>query len=1670
MPTKPFAIRGRKAIMSKNKFLNNISYVFHTIRNWYRVMERKLRRSLWSVINNRSRYSRAGFVLPTVTMVLLVVVLLSIAILLRSFDRAEIARNVKVNQQVLSAATPALERASAKIDYLLAGAANGGDPTLPPGTPAEDVLYRTLEERLNEYTFGGEEPLKVRHDLNGINGIEEFGDSIAKSLSEDGDVQDNEQINTAWRYPVDTDNNGDFDTYTIYGIFLRTPQAGQEYQPLEARTPPQPVVETLTTTEPLCKALNTSSNLVSSIGWYKSGTKLKKSIFVYTVNVPITNPVGDDQEAYKGTPALSALEYQRDYSQDSITNSAVFYENDLEAAPGFEFNINGQIVANGNMMVTSFNTPLKIYQVSGRSSCFYEADNSKILVGGELIYGRSRKNTVGLAAEVHLFQEKDEPKKVNINEAAESVSNESLEVVFNENAYAQRIDLMVSEHIDSGEADPDTVVKIVEKRVEEGEEETKARREALENYFKDRTRKVPFAEVALGEDVTDTGVIEGSGNDLRPQDNWMLPTGGNAQIANTTTTTGLNLNVGKPEATRPSEIEENKEELLGDRIKVGNNLPALRYDEESDADIPFVGGDAKQYIGGTAWTNPGGPCADEEGDNECRWRETQVTPFADVGNVDRNSFWEIAAARKPQSATEGYGGLRVITGAGVYERENSFLPPPGTTYNDPATTETEEFPIVWSDMMPMSPIPGTIEVYDNSVSPPVKKPLAETDIWWENLFLDGTPDESPLDPYTKQYAKGDLRMRATAVYHYAQSGIDEGATGEKLNQEPIACVSSYYDPSDETSSKNRETYAGKNLAALTDYYGDSIPSDPLGKSNNGVVYGKPTIIRANNISVTLDTATKQLSGTPSNLVTQANFVFPDGRFVNKPLRDALIKVADGGSLSLADQAAIDSTQCAFQILDGTLAPNNSFIPHGAIKEVAFLNPREIKAIDEDHPDTPNDETFTLSSSLATPANLTGEYLLPLEERQPLEIRVTQIDMNVLRMIEISNSEVGTDIPALNPEYLLPYSGLIYASRDDALPDRSDRTPDATNGIDEESSKLLSPTDYKLDPTRRPNGIMLVNGTELNRGGSNSVSTVEDVVKEKGLILVSNIPTYIKGDFNLHDHFEFEGGPIDWDFNGYYNDSKTPDKEFACRGGDPRIPDNCGGAGGGDKWRPVEVMSDSLTILSDGFRFGFRNEGDFDLRNNAGNVVIEGYDLDGDGNTSGTGLIESNFDIDLDGNGKINDDTDTVDEVDITTKAARLINGFYANDFAVNGLSSWSVAGFTIDGTAITTPFYTDARYSTNTGDAPANSSYFNNFITPVQRRANFNEYLMEICLKLPVSACQPEDWVVIDAGGTTMPASSAGAPADYVGSGTTAEPPLPAYQRYPRRVAFKRYPTATPDPDYGLNYASGTTPIPLGIDGNSIVDAANGASAIAKDNTLWFRTDGGWNKDQPLFYLNAAQLSNGTILQPQLVPALQIHATTAGPGANFPQGDEVEDQTRWQMPATENSTVNVFMATGDIPPRKITNNAGETNGGLPNLPRFIENWQGQTSEISGAFVQLRRSTYSTGPYQHILQNDPPLIFDNNYGKYNAGETEGTAPASTPPTREWSYDVGLLSQSPDLFAAKLSTLNPDNTRQYYREVSFDDPWIQTLLCAKTQSDANAVDSAIRPTDFCSSKTE
>ncbi|MBD1814812.1 hormogonium polysaccharide biosynthesis protein HpsA [Microcoleus vaginatus DQ-U2] len=1658
--------------MFKSKLSKVIVSLLRRIAGVTRSGAKRLMRAMLQTLmamGRRARLPMAGFVLPTVTMVLLVVILLTVAITLRSFDRANTARNVRVNQQVLAAATPALDRAKAKIQFML-------DQTQGRGTPSDEDLYLMIGKPItggsvtDNYTFGDEKRLKLQYNLDGTGGISPDLSVNAPNFN----LETNESINTAWRYPVDTNNDGKFDTFTLYGIFFRTPPRDdakasptlgeflRPRKPLEARTPPMSVAGL----NPKClQGGGTAASLAGDSGWYRLDGKLKKSFFVYTVNVPITDSeataLGSNYQKFTGTSSISALEYQQDQIRIPIANNAVVYEDDLEISPGPPLNLNGRVFTNSNLVVSgaSDDYSIKLYQVSSPESCFYEQENSKIVVAGNVINGVSTDNDTKKIVDVHLFKKGSLPaagtrttfmaatKKLEIKTSEESASNPTLDVLYNNEAYTKRLDLLVEAQMGQNGTNPETNDPLLVQQ----RPDTQDRKQALTEYFKQLTRKVPFAEVPLvGGDATagyglawatppGTPPILGTQDTLRPVDKWSLPNPADTKI---------NLKLDKLYATNPIPEPPTEEEFLGDRVVAGNNLPALRWDGAKFINTPETV---------AAKWNPGDGGTTRE-------RSPQVTKLADVGAIDRDGFWEGEAARNPENPLDGNGGLRVITGAGVYERKYSFLPPPSwvnsagatvtgdtATYDDPATPAIETFPVVWPDSMPMSPLGQGSKVYNNSAGGPFN---AANWINWPGTVLPTTPAQPPgglppqgllpltvtgsIDPNTPQYAKGDLRMRATVVYHYAKAPLP--ALGE-FNDTPLACVSSYYDPSTASTARNLST-----LAAGTDVSGDTtlgVRGTQVG-SNNGVVYSASSIVAGRAIGP-LNPVNGLFPGGTA-LAQQANLVFPDGRFVNPLLREAL-QVADTNR-TLAEKAAIDSTNCALYILTNP-TPETTNIPHGAIREVAFLNAREIKAIDRDDWTTNVNEAFTLSSptTVAQAAKLTGNYNLPLEEREPLEIRATRIDLNVLRQ----NKPSGINEP------LLPNSGIIYASRDDALPDRSFRPALAAGGIDESRSETVSPTDSLLDPTRKPNGILLVNGQELGRLPSPATPTVPDVVIEKGLTLASNLPVYIQGDFNLHSHQEFDPAG---NLASFY-DRTNLDKNFACRPKDPRLPGNCIT---GDTWRPANVLSDAVTLLSQNYRFGFRNEGDFDLRNNAGAAAVK----------------------------------------------PRKQQGFYSNNFVTNGLSSEAfkaTSGNLVNtgGTAVT-----DANYAnTSNNPVPVNSSYFNNFVTPVQRRGTFTEYLMEVCTKIPVSACEDKDWYVNPLATSPKRADTTITGADFrAGAGTTATPPAPELQRFPRRVAFKRVdPNNTTTPDVRLT--SITAPVPLGISGTGTTATVSDSTYQRTPNSLWFGTTAtaGANTvtygsgNYPFVFNQAQKDGSGADLpklvstppanltessQPLLMPVLQIQTVTAAPTTpptSLPAGTGVVAATGW-IPKAVKTTSNMVVGSNDTPSRAIGNGVGDSNGGVQNLTRFLESWSGMGSVIQGSFIQFNRSAYSTAPYIPILnpaapQQTAPLtklrsLFDSSpnppsttitytggaplpyYRTSNAsvtisGTTVGRLPFFTPPLRDWGFDVGLLSQPPDLFTRKFTTPPSIPTpAEYFREVTRDDDWVQTLMCGVVEN--------------------
>jgi hypothetical protein len=1534
------------------------------------------------LINQKnSNWVNSGFILPTIAMVSLVVVLLTTAILFRSFERSKNASNVRVNEVTLKAATPALDRAKSKINKLFQPGSG-----LPRATPTDTGIENLLNNKIDEYTFGDETNLKLSNSTE-------------------------QPIRTAWRYPVDTDNNGRFDSYVLYGIYFKNPPvvAGKYSRvrnPLEARTPPMVAGKVSGGCNDI---LGTSATLVGSTGWSNIGGKLKKSFYVYTATVPITElPTGtasSNYEKYKGNKGFSAIEYQQDRVQLPLVNNAVVYEDDIALTPGVNFNLNGRIITNSNFITGGGKSGgtekgINLYQVSSKDSCFYEAENAKIIVGGNLGAGGFTDTGDKDVTYVHLFSGKGQnPSTKLIVKDNKSVTDAPKDIAYNNLAYVQRINALVAaQTANAATTDPEEVKDSIEeekrKSLLNGTTPTADdievfRQKGLRSYFKRRTRRVPYKEVPFGAKETfPNPLLKGSGDTLRPDDTWIYPTDPtDGSTATSYAKLVLNGSSGNylPKATEPAKLAKDtdgKETYVGDRALLGNNLPELWWNESKKR---FFNPDDldTQEIKDSKWDTGTGK----------RTRRTRIEQLADLGKIERDGDWEQAAAQVPLNPQDPVGGLRVVTGAGIYLPSTLTLSSAATDFTT-AKTATDK---IWSDLMPVpSEIPTNAITVDNRDIPEKVSPSKPTTLI---RSFDYTKINVGNAPY--------LRMRATAVYHYKSTGYDQ------KNPKPIACVSSYYDPTNENTAKNLSSlpYAG----------------DENGNSNNGVVYAPPTKTETSYTAI---------------LNYQKDLKYPNGRLVNEGLKTALDKLS--ANRTIADKSIIDAAICSLQILDKSISPSTTTIPHGAIRETAFLDGRQVKAVHADNSATNGVlETFTNADNGAVIKEDTGgdtgvriDYDLPVEQRQPLEIRTTVLDIDLLRKKTIGGTDGGQ-------EYLVPNSGIIYATRDDALLDLSATKP--TTGTDtqkEESQKETSRVDFKLDPTRRPNGIMLVNGDKLWRE-----QDFREV--EKGFILASNLPVYIKGNFNRHTQFEFGNSTDkladDWS-NFYTRLASDRNVNFACRKDDKRLPKCLIG----DEWRPASVLSDAVNLLSNNYREGYRNEGDYDLNNHLG------------------------------------------DQASIADFKA---NGFGMNAYVTN--ADW----YDTTGTNEAYPKDRDSTKSDLQG-----SSYLNTFVTPVQRRAKageFNEYLMEVCQKLPVSACTDNDWQIDpsqepgksnswnfkgEADGITNNSLS------DVKSGTTAQAADSAYKNFPRRVAFKR------DSSGGLVLdTTKKMPIPLGIDGSvKVAEFPYGGTTFprkASGNALWFRTttnatdptkdnesasspkDPSVGDSEPgkVYYpLLRQKMTVPTKENPELVPVLQISTPFGTP--SIANGDRIGDSkstnypdrnaNQWLQPASE-TTFNLAATGGDVPARPK-----EDNGGLHNFVRFLENWDPDKNDpvkarISGSFIQTGRSAYATAPFSTSL--------DNEIYRYSISGGSGRLPYYMPPTRQWGYDVGLLSQSPDLFAQKLVRIPDDLPDEFFREVGKDDEWVKNLLCAEKlkvdssnlgdpkdkTSDGNAVDSDQRP---------
>jgi hypothetical protein len=463
---------------------------------------------------------------------------------------------------------------------------------------------------------------------------------------------------------------------------------------------------------------------------------------------------------------------------------------------------------------------------------------------------------------------------------------------------------------------------------------------------------------------------------------------------------------------------------------------------------------------------------------------------------------------------------------------------------------------------------------------------------------------------------------------------------------------------------------------------------------------------------------------------------------------------------------------------------------------------------------------------------------------------------------------------------------------------------------------------------------------------------------------------------------------------------------------------------GDEWRPAAVLADAMTVLSDNFRFGFRDEGDYDWKPDASTI---------------TGSLANDFST-------TNSYVPVARWRDTSTNRPK--------DLVPD-----------VSGNAATTGFQ--------------GSSYLNNFVTPVGLQIPSGIYFTELCSAANCATNttvqnNPASWeltnncgsgsgqrysVAVNSSGTITGITDTVTGDNYQDNGNnkiktgtllddpaTFIPGCPASQmpaNSPRRLLFVRQTTSP----YNL-----VTPLKvLAVDVNNKIQKFTLGSTTSDAGTALKSP----SSDAFMPWLKTVTSGSTTTLKPVL-QLDQPFATPADPNNTA----EITSTTdgNWLQDAAS-TTFNLIIAAGDVPGRP-----NEHAGGLHNFPRLLENWQpgtDQTTRISGSFMQLGRSAYATAPFYSSLNDDAKYTYANNLN-------DGKLPYYRPSIRQWGYDVGLLSQSPDAFALKLVRIPKDKPDEYYREAGRDDTWVQNLLCAKnvdgdniSTNDTYAIDASQRP---------
>ncbi|WP_170190650.1 hypothetical protein, partial [Geitlerinema sp. P-1104] len=319
------------------------------------------------------------------------------AILLRTISRTEQVMLSRRDRIIYNAATPAIDRAKAKLEFMFD---RDREPRLPSGIPAQDLL-RTI--MLNPgvptaddpYTLPGE----TRIDING-----------------DGN------IDNAWAYQEDSNGDGETDLTVAYSIIWEFPDGNPN---LQTRARNLLVRQGPVSGEPRPGCGDGTVPIEN--GWLRDAVSTALLRKNFQINAFVISE-GEDR-------AVTTLEVQQEREASRLNKWGAWFRNDLEVFPGADFRWNGAMHTDGNFMVGNRSSAefFQAYLVSGPGSCIYQAgaSTSEITVSendqftGQIIAGLMNENTPSPGGTFHVWSEAVPTNEnfVELNQDNDSIGN-----------------------------------------------------------------------------------------------------------------------------------------------------------------------------------------------------------------------------------------------------------------------------------------------------------------------------------------------------------------------------------------------------------------------------------------------------------------------------------------------------------------------------------------------------------------------------------------------------------------------------------------------------------------------------------------------------------------------------------------------------------------------------------------------------------------------------------------------------------------------------------------------------------------------------------------------------------------------------------------------------------------------------------------------------------------------------------------------------------------------------------------------------------------------------------------------------------------------------------------------------------------------------------------------